>query len=192
MNNRIDLTDVILKQSTLISLYVVCYYSAFYVIGFVSEKCFTKFNNFSCFWKYPLIYFFLVFILFVILVFYVCDFLKEYVSENLKNEIYIMIFLLYFTVFTIVSFISVMGFGDEISLVAWLILPLFLFSSYFYSALKIIYFDLKKIDNKDIVATVLSITLFFALNIFGFIQANEQAKSNQKKHEQLVQKDLAI
>jgi len=185
ISDKVDLSDVILKQSTLISLYVVCYYSVFYVIRLLSYECLLTNNTSNCVFIYSLFYAFFVFFLFVVFLLYVCKFLKDSVTKELENQIYFLIFIFYFLMFEVVSLILTKDLKHSITMVIWLNIPITLFCSYFYSALKVIYFDLKKINNKDITATIFSILLFFGLNLFGFLQAKEQLydQKNIKKEE---------
>lgn len=183
MTEKIDLTDVILKQSTLISLFVVCYYSVFYVIKMVSEKCSIELKSNVCIFDYIAFFALSIFILFVVFIFYTFKYFKGRFSEEMEYEIYLLIFVAYFTCFEISGLILTMHLKDSFSVLAWLNLPIVLFCGYFYASLKIIYVELSEISNKSIMAILFSIFLFFLLNIFGFIQAKEQGFDKNKKEE---------
>ncbi|RZG81500.1 hypothetical protein EXE10_12865 [Acinetobacter sp. WCHAc060033] len=179
MINKIDVTDVILKQATLISLYVVCYYSIFYIIKLFPEKCMLLFSS-RCWLNYTAIYALFILILFVLFVLYVGKLLKGSVSKNIENEIYVLMFLTYFASFEIVTLIAIMDMDFKNSILVWFNIPIVLLSGYFYSSLKIINFDLKVAGNKNITAVLFLILFLFSLNIFGFIQAKEQAYDMKK------------
>ncbi|MCS4299352.1 MULTISPECIES: hypothetical protein [Acinetobacter] len=186
MTEKIDLNDVILKQATLISLYVFCYYSVFYVIRLLSERCVIELKNNVCVLNYAIFYVCFILLLFIVIMFYVFKFFKERVSVDIENQIYVIIFLFYFTCFEVAGLILTMNLRNNWSMLVWLNFPIVLFCSYFYSALKIIYVDLKKTTDKDITATLFSILLFFALNIFGFVQAKEQSFNKNKLEEPVI------
>lgn len=187
MSEKIDLTDVILRQATLISLFVVCYYSVFYVIRLVSEKCVIELKSNTCTLDYTVFYILFVLFLFTILALYVFKGFKGVFSKNIENQVYLLIFTIYFTCFEIAGLILTVNLTSNWGMLVWLHFPIVLFGSYFYSALKIINIDLKKTSDKDIVATLFSIFLFFSLNIFGFIQAKEQGFDKNNKEEPIVE-----
>lgn len=187
MSQKVDLKNIILQQSTLISLYVFCYYSVFYVIKLVSEECLIDFGSSACTLNYIFFYALFIFFLFVVFLFYTFKNFKERFSEDIENEVYVIIFLTYFTCFEIAGLILGMHLTNRYSILTWLNISIVLFCSYFYSSLKVIYVDLKKANNKDTTAIVFSIILLFSLNVFGFVQAKEQAYSSNKKCEQKVQ-----
>ncbi|PJG65497.1 hypothetical protein [Acinetobacter seifertii] len=186
MTEKIDLTDVILKQSTLISFFVVCYYSVFYVINMVSEKCSIELKSNDCIHNYIIFFASSIFILFVVFVFYTSKYFKEEFSEEIEYQIYLLIFLTYFTCFEITGLILTMHLKNSISVLAWLNLPIVLFCGYFYASLKIIYVELSKISNKSILAICFSIVLLFLLNAIGFMQAKEQSFDKNKKEESVL------
>ena len=187
MTEKIDLTDVILRQATLISLFVVCYYAVFYVIRLVSEKCVIELKSNTCVIDYAVFYLLFVLLLFAVLTLYVFKGLKGIASEDIENQVYLIIFTIYFTCFEIVGLILTANLTSNVAMLVWLNFPIILFGSYFYSALKIINVDLKKTSDKDIVATIFSIFLFFSLNIFGFMQAKEQSFDKNKKEEPILE-----
>ena len=61
-----------------------------------------------------------------------------------------------------------------------------LFGSYFYAALKVIYFDLKVANTKEITIILISVFIF-SLNMFGFMQAKEQGYDKSNKAESIVE-----
>jgi len=187
MPTKIDLTDVILKQSTLISLYAVCYYAAFYVIKFVAERCLIKLDKTACVLNFLPLYALFILFLFVVMMLYVFKTFQESVSEEIENQVYFLFFLFYFIFFEISSLIFTSQFNDFFMILGWLNISMVLFGSYFYAALKIIYFDLKVANCKEITAVVISIFFFFSLNMFGFMQAKEQGYDKNKKEECIVE-----
>lgn len=187
MPTKIDLTDVILKQSTLISLYAVCYYAVFYVIKIVAERCLIKLDKTACVLNFLPLYALFILLLFFVMMLYVFQTLKERVPEEIEDQSYFLIFLFYFIFFEISSLIFTNQINDSLMILVWLNISIALFGSYFYAALKIIYFDLKVANCKEITTVLISIFFFFSLNIFGFMQAKEQGYDKNKKEECIVE-----
>lgn len=118
---------------------------------------------------------------------YVFKIFKERVSEEIENQVYFLIFLCYFTFFEISSLIFTIQFNDFLLILGWLNISIALFGSYFYAALKVIYFDLKVANTKEITIILISVFLFFSLNMFGFMQAKEQGYDKSNKAESIVE-----